>query len=120
MNDEIRVNLEALDAFADLLEERLAALGAGSIPGAGSPLPVGGEPAWEGQALSNAYWYSAADARALLDQIRDVLDWASTATRQTATNYRGGDVNSADNNLRIARAIASGQDVPTGAGGPTP
>jgi hypothetical protein len=119
MNDDIKVNLEALDAFADQLEQRLAALGTAQIPGAGTPLPVGGEPAWEGQALSNAYWYSAADARDLLDRIREVLDWAETATRQTAQNYRGGDVNSADNNLRIAQAIASGQDVPGGTGGPT-
>jgi len=120
MDDEIKVNLQALDAFANQLEERLAALGTGQIPGVGMPLPVGGEPAWEGQALSNAYWYSAGDARDLLDRIREVLDWAETATRQTASNYRGGDVNSASNNLRIAQAISSGQDVPDGQGGPTP
>lgn len=115
---EIRVNLEALEHFAVQLEERVAQLtSAPDVPGVGRVLPVGGAPAWEGQALSDAYSYAAQDAQRLLEQVRETLRYASEASYATLTNYRRGDAQGQENNLRIAQAIRSEQQVPTGPGG---
>jgi hypothetical protein len=110
-NDDIKVNLDLLESFADQLEEQLTAIESSDVPGVGNPMPVGGAPAWEGQALSNAYWYSSQDARDLLVAVREALAIAKTNSVETVRVYRGGDVNSAENNARIAQAIASGQTI---------
>jgi HPt (histidine-containing phosphotransfer) domain-containing protein len=111
---EIRVNLVALQGFATQLEDRVAELNsAGSVPGVSSPLPVGGSPAWEGQALSDAYWTAAQDAQRLLEALREMLAYAAQASQATVVNYRGGDAQGQENNLRIAQAIDSGRQVPS-------
>lgn len=112
---EIKVNLEALEGFATQLEARVAQLSAaGSVPGVSNALPVGGSPAWEGQALSDAYWYAAQDAQRLLQQVKDTLAYAAQASQATLTNYRTGDAQGQENNQRIAQAIGEGEQVPGG------
>jgi hypothetical protein len=112
---EIRVNLEALEGFAVQLEARVAQLStAGNVPGVGNALPVGGSPAWEGQSLSDAYWFAAQDAERLLQQVRETLRYAAEASHATLTNYRTGDAQGRENNMRIAEAIVGGEQVPDG------
>lgn len=103
---DFRVNLDALEGFADQLQQRLDALQ--STRPVASTLPLGGAPAWEGQALFDAYYSRANDVRDLLQSLQTAVQDAVTKARDQAQQVRRTDENSEQNNRTNENALGGG------------
>jgi len=104
--DDFSVNLDALEGFAGQLEQRLSALRAARPPA--PTIPLGGTPAWEGQALFDAYNSRANDVHDLLTTLQAEVQTAVEKARSQLTQVRGDDENARHNNDAHVTAIDSG------------
>jgi hypothetical protein len=104
--DNFKVDLAALEGFADQLEARLEAMR--TARQVATTIPLGGAPAWEGQALFDAYNSRANEARDLLDSLRTEVERAITNARDQARQVRETDQNSQQNNRQNETAIDAG------------
>ena len=87
--DDFKVDLDALEGFAGQLEQRLAALRAARRPAL--TIPLGGAPAWEGQALFDAYNSRANEVHELLASLQTEVETAvSKARAQVRSGPRDG------------------------------
>lgn len=103
---DFTVNLDALDSFADQLDQRLAALRAARPPV--STIPLGGAPAWEGQALFDAYNRRANDVHELLTSLQSEVQIAVRKARAQAQQVRGDDENARQNNEAHTNVLDGG------------
>jgi uncharacterized protein YukE len=104
--DNFKVDLTALEGFADQLDARLAALR--STRQVARTIPLGGAPAWEGQALFDAYHERANDAYELLETLRSEVETAVRNARDQARQVRETDQNSQQNNQTNENALDAG------------
>lgn len=107
--DDFKVDLDALEGFAAQLEQRLAGLRAARRPA--TTIPLGGAPAWEGQALFDAYNSRTNDVHELLSQLQTEVQLAVTKARDQASQVRGTDENSRRNNDAHTDVLDSGGGV---------
>jgi len=104
--DDFTVNLDALEGFADQLDQRLAALQAAKRP---TPtIPLGGAPAWEGQALFDAYNSRANEVHELLTSLQAEVSTAVSKARAQVRSVRGTDENAERNNQAHTDVLDSG------------
>lgn len=104
--DDFTVNLDALESFADQLDQRLAALRTARRPV--TTIPLGGTPAWEGQALFDAYNSRANDVHELLTTLQSEVALAVKKARAQLTQVRGDDENARHNNDAHTDALGGG------------
>lgn len=100
---DIRVDLGALQGFADQLDQRLQALQ--STRQVVPTIPLGGAPAWEGQALYEAYTSRVTEAERLLQSLRAEVQSAVDKARDQVRNVRTTDENSAGNSRTNEQAL---------------
>lgn len=101
--EDFTVNLDALEGFAGQLEQRLAGLRAARRPA--NTIPLGGAPAWEGQALFDAYNTRANDVHELLETLQSEVQIAVDKARAQLRQVRGDDENARRNNDAHADAL---------------
>jgi hypothetical protein len=104
--EDFKVNLDALEGFADQLDQRLAALRAARRPA--STIPLGGAPAWEGQALFDAYNLRANDIHELLTALQTEVQTAVKKARDQVHQVGGLDENARRNNDAHTDALDGG------------
>jgi hypothetical protein len=104
--DDFTVNLDALEGFADQLDQRLAALRAAKRPA--PTIPLGGAPAWEGQALWDAYNSRATAVEELLTSLQTEVETAVSKARAQVRSVRGTDENAERNNQAHTEVLDSG------------
>jgi uncharacterized protein YukE len=101
--DNFKVDLTALEGFADQLDARLEALR--TTRQVAPTIPLGGDPAWEGQALWDAYRSRTNEVERLLETLRTEVETAITNARDQVRQVRGTDQNSAQNNQTNENAM---------------
>jgi len=107
---DLTVNLDELEAFADQLEQRLEALRAARPP---TPtIPLGGIPAWEGEALWDAYNSRTNEVHELLVNLQTEVGVAVSKAREQARQVRGTDQNAERNNQAHANVLETGGGQP--------
>ena len=107
--DDFKVNLDALSGFADQLDQRVAALRAARLPAL--TIPLGGSPAWEGQALFDAYNSRANEVHDLLSKLQAEIETAVTKARDQVRQVGGTDENSRHNNDAHVDALDGGGPI---------
>ena len=104
--DDFTVDLDALEGFAAQLEQRLADLRAARPPV--PTIPLGGAPAWEGQALFDAYNTRANEVHELLTSLQTEVETAVSKARAQVRSVRGTDENAEQNNQAHVNVLDGG------------